>query len=136
MAGEGSRAYSSSPKPPVTRSQRFDMASIASEPLALMVISVPGPAASIIRPMIDVAPTVSLTRVTVTEDLYFSAICTNLAEARACRPFLLTISTTRVMASSPGALIGRSFSGQNTAGDGAILAAGILRGGNGLLERA
>ena len=52
---------------------------------------VPVPAASIIRPMIDVPPTVSLPRVTQTSASNFSTSWTNFADARACRPRLLMI---------------------------------------------
>ena len=55
-----------------------------------------GPAASIIRPMIEVPPTTSLPRLTFTSASNFSTVCTNLAEARACKPFLLQISSTRM----------------------------------------
>ena len=50
-----------------------------------------GPAASIIKPMIERPPTVSLPRVTQTSALKRSTVWTNFAEARACRPRLLTI---------------------------------------------
>src|SRR4029077_6838324 len=66
-------------------------AACASGPFAETTTEVPGPAASIIRPMIEVPPTVSLPRVTQTSALNFSTICTNFAEARACRPRLLMI---------------------------------------------
>ena len=50
---------------------------------------VPGPADSIISPMIELPPTVSLPRVTVISALNCSTILTNFADARACRPRLL-----------------------------------------------
>ena len=65
--------------------------SAACGPNASTEISVPGAAASIIRPMIEVPPTVSPQRVTRTSASKRSTVCTNLAEARACRPFWLMI---------------------------------------------
>jgi NAD(P)-dependent dehydrogenase (short-subunit alcohol dehydrogenase family) len=50
------------------------IASSASGPSAETLMVVPGPAASIINPMIDVPPTVSLPRVTQTSALNFSTI--------------------------------------------------------------
>ena len=63
---------------------------------------VPGPADSIISPMIEVPPTVSLPRVTQTSALKRSTIWTNFAEARACRPRLLMIGSSREIA--PGGI--------------------------------
>ena len=48
----------------------------------------------------EVPPTTSLPRFTFTSASNFSTICTNLADARACKPFLLQIWTTRVMGAS------------------------------------
>ncbi len=59
------------------------MTSAARLPLALTEMDVPGAAASIIRPMIEVPPTVSPARVTVTSASNFSTVWTNFAEARA-----------------------------------------------------
>jgi hypothetical protein len=59
------------------------MAASASGPIAETMIDVPGPAESIISPMIEVPPTVSPPRVTQTSALKRSTICTNFAEARA-----------------------------------------------------
>ena len=56
---------SSSPKPSATSLQSASTATAASLPTALIVIRAPGPAASIISPMIEVPPTVSWPRVTV-----------------------------------------------------------------------
>jgi hypothetical protein len=47
--------------------------------------------------MTEVPPTVSLPRFTFTSASNFSTVCTNLADARACRPFLLQISSTRMI---------------------------------------
>src|ERR1700736_5628277 len=66
-------------------------AACASGPIAETTIDVPGPAASIIRPMIEVPPTVSPPRVTQTCALKRSTAWTNFAEARAFRPRLLMI---------------------------------------------
>ena len=71
---------------------------------------VPGPADSIISPMIEVPPTVSLPRVTQTSALKRSTICTNFADARACRPRLLMMGSSRDIA--PGGMLGPAwFSG-------------------------
>ena len=51
-------------------------------PMALMVMVIPGPAASIMSPMIEVPPTVSWPRVTVMAASNCSAVCTNFAEAQ------------------------------------------------------
>src|SRR4029450_3432959 len=97
--------YSSSVTRPLTSAASASSTSAASRPLASTVIVVPGPAASIMRPMIEVPPTVSWPRLTFTSASNFSTVCTNLAEARACRPFLLQISSTRVIgAESAGRL--------------------------------
>src|SRR6186713_292784 len=74
-----------------TRAAMASTAACASGPIAETTTEVPGPAASIINPMIEVPPTVSLPRVTQTSALKRSTIWTNLAEARACRPRLLMI---------------------------------------------
>src|ERR1700694_1640910 len=68
-------------------------AACASGPIAETVMDVPGPADSIISPMIEVPPTVSLPFVTQTSALKRSTICTNLADARACRPRLLMMGS-------------------------------------------
>src|SRR5215211_5898252 len=59
------------------------IAACASGPIAETRIVVPGPADSIISPMMEVPPTVSPPRVTQTSALKRSTIWTNLAEARA-----------------------------------------------------
>ena len=71
------------------------MAASASGPIAETTMEVPGPADSIISPMIEVPPTVSLPLVTQTSALKRSTICTNFAEARACRPRLLMMGSSR-----------------------------------------
>src|SRR5262249_46036132 len=91
------RPYSSSVNRPLTSASSASTTSAASRPLASTVIVVPGPAASIISPMIEVPPTTSWPRFTFTSASNFSTICTNFAEARACKPFLLQISSTRMM---------------------------------------
>ena len=70
--------------------------------------AVPGLAASIIRPMIDVPVTVSPpaipsapARVTCTSQGCCPASCTNLADARACRPRRLVIGTSRRAVTRP-----------------------------------
>src|ERR1700730_10057404 len=85
-------------------------AACASGPVAETTIDVPGPADSIISPMIEVPPTVSWPLVTQTSALKRSTICTNLAEARACRPRLLMMGSSRDTAPAgtlgPGPLSG------------------------------
>ena len=78
--------YSSSVNRPLTSAASASITSAACGPLASTVIVVPGPAASIIRPMIEVPPTVSSPRCTFTSASNFSTVCTNFAEARACSP--------------------------------------------------
>jgi hypothetical protein len=86
------------------------------------VIDEPMPAPSIINPMMESPETVSSPRFTVIAalSLNFSTTPTNLAEARACRPFSLQIFITRVTApdvpasprlSEGGALISRQVRG-------------------------
>src|SRR5215472_8796012 len=67
------------------------IASSASGPSATMRISLPRLAASIISPMMDRASTVCPSLVTVMCEENRAAASTSLAEARACRPFLLMI---------------------------------------------
>src|SRR5262249_38531459 len=95
------RPYSSSVNRPLTSAANASTTSGASRPLASTVIVVPGPAASIISPMIEVPPTTSWPRLTFTSASNFSTVCTNFADARACNPFLLQISSTRVMGAAP-----------------------------------
>src|SRR6476646_9186892 len=89
---------------PATSSLIARMAASASGPAAETMMVVPGPADSIIKPMIEVPPTVSLPRVTQTSALKRSTIWTNFAEARACRPRLLMIGISRDIA--PGGTAG------------------------------
>ena len=89
---------SSSPNPDDTSLSSASMTAAASSPVASTVMVVPVAAPSIISPMIEVPPTVSPPRVTRTSASKRSTVCTNFAEARACRPFLLTISRTRTRA--------------------------------------
>src|SRR5487761_311371 len=86
---------SASPKRESIKAAKASTTSVASRPVAATVIDVPGAAASIIRPMIEVPPTLSLQRVTRTSASNFSTVCTNLADARACRPFLLQMTKPR-----------------------------------------
>src|SRR4051812_1805134 len=89
----------------------------------------PIPAASIIRPMIERASTVVPSRVTVTSASKPAASLTNLAEARACRPRSLTISTTLVTAMARLLL-----AGQHVGGDGDVFAPGLLGVGDAGLQ--
>src|SRR6185503_18317257 len=102
--------YSSSPNRVDTSVASAAITSFASGPVAVTVIEVPIPAASIIRPMIESPPTLSALRETLTVASNFSTSCTNFADARACRPFSLTIFITRVTA--PGALARSSECGE------------------------
>src|SRR3954464_6166708 len=102
--------------------------------------------------MIEVPPTVSWPRVTVTSESNFSTVCTNLAEARACRPFLLTIGISRARAPSGMTAGGQSsvsrssrrgsalnvrpsFPGQHARGHVNVFAARLLGVEHGLGER-
>src|SRR4029077_12807595 len=91
---------SCSPKRDSMSAAKASMTSAASLPVASTVMVVPGDAASIIRPMIEVPPTTSLPRMTRTAASNFSTVCTKRAEARACRPFLLQMVSTRTTAPS------------------------------------
>src|ERR1700678_1201925 len=97
---------STSPNRESMSAAKASTTSAASRPVASTLIDVPGAAESIIKPMIEVPPTVSQCspqRLTRTSASNFSTVWTNLAEARACRPFLLQITKTRETAPS-GAL--------------------------------
>src|SRR5262245_29034979 len=94
--------YSCSVNRPLTSAASASTTSAACGPLASTVIVVPGPAASIIRPMIEVPPTTSWPRLTFTSQSNLSTVCTNFAEARACNPFLLQISSTRMIGAGFG----------------------------------
>src|SRR5882724_8329826 len=99
---------------PATSSLMASIAACASGPIAETTIDVPGPADSIISPMIDVPPTVSPPLVTHTSALKRSTICTNFADARAWRPRLLIIGSSRETAPAgtvgPGTLSGDASS--------------------------
>src|ERR1700726_327863 len=84
---------------PLTSAANASITSFACLPVASTVMVVPGPAPSIMSPMIEVPPTTSCPRLTLTSASNFSTVCTNLADARACNPLLLQISSTRVTAS-------------------------------------
>src|ERR1700730_6126525 len=70
-------------------------ASASSGPSVSNVTFAPLPAASIITPMMLFALTLRLLRDITTSHWYFAASCVSFAEARACNPSLLTISTSR-----------------------------------------
>src|SRR5580658_10755940 len=89
-----------------------------------MTIWLPGPAASIISPMIERASTVAPSLETVTSASKVAASLTNLAEARACRPRSLVIST------GASALMRLFLARQHIGGDRNIFAAGFLRLGD------
>src|SRR6185369_8457103 len=65
-----------------------------------MRITAPGAAASIISPMIEPPDTSVSPRATFTSASYWPAVLQNLAAARACRPLLLRISTSRFSSAS------------------------------------
>src|SRR5580698_6773612 len=111
----------SSSKRLITSSARASTAAWASAPSARMVIWLPGPAASIISPMIERASTVAPSLATVTSASKVAASLTNLAEARACRPRSLVIST------EVSAVIEALFlAGEHVGGDRDVFAAGLL----------
>src|SRR4030067_30357 len=85
--------YSPSPKQSLMSSNNARIASASSSPFVSMVMVVPLEAASIITPMMLLAFTRRLLRDSITSHLKLDASCVNLAEARACRPSLLMIST-------------------------------------------
>src|ERR1700709_509645 len=107
----------------------------ACGPVAETVMVVPGPAESIIRPMIEVPPTVSPPRVTRISASNCSTILTNFAEARACRPRLLMMGIRAVhyCRTKPRR---RSVSDENPAGDGDVFPPRLLRHGDGVGQRA
>src|SRR6476620_11848817 len=93
--GDSAAGYWPSPKYSPTS---FDIASIAcssSGPEISTVIFDPLPAASIITPMMLFAFTLRPLRITCTSLSNFAASCVSLADARACRPSLLMISSSR-----------------------------------------
>src|SRR5690606_10164562 len=86
-------------------------------------------AESISRPMIERASTLWPSRLTVTSDSKLEASLTNLAEARACRPRALQISTVR--RTTPMRLF---FPGQHVGRHRNVLAPGLLGVGHAGLE--
>src|SRR5579871_6203687 len=82
-AGEVTRHVFSSLNLAATSSVMASSAACACGPAAETTIDVPGPAESIINPMIDVPPTVSWPFVTQMSASKRSTIWTNLADARA-----------------------------------------------------
>ncbi len=90
---------------------------------AISTHSCRGPAASIIRPMIERASTLWPSRATLTSASNSAASLTNLAEARACSPRSLMISTVRRALRS-------LFPGQHVGGHGDVLASGLLGAGD------
>src|SRR5215471_15911058 len=92
--------------------------------------------------MIEVPPTTSWPRLTFTSASNFSTVCTNLAEARACNPFLLQILSTRIIGAWSGGSSAEEDSpaasfiaGEHAAGDGDVFAAGVLGRRDGLGQR-
>src|SRR5215831_17296210 len=71
------------------------IASASSGPSVSSVTFVPLPAASIITPMMLFALTLRLLRAISTSHWYLAASWVSLADARACNPSLLMISTSR-----------------------------------------
>ena len=122
--------YRSSSKRPSTRSARASTAARASGPSALISIEQPRPAASIIRPMIERASTVWPSRVTVTSASKPPASFTNLADARACRPRSLVISTVRATFNAGVLLV----AGEDIGGDRDIFAARLLGVGDAVVQ--
>ena len=81
-------------------------------------------------------PTVSWPRVTVMAASNFSAVCTNLAEARACRPFFVDdFNLAHDGSDHPLTRVG-SFTVEDPAGNRAVLAASFLGGRDRILQRA
>src|ERR1700692_1099466 len=116
--------YSSSSNLALTSCSSATTAASASAPSASISMQQPGRAASIIRPMIERASTVWPSLETRTSASKPEAVFTNLAEARACRPRLLMISTVR---DAPPFTSRRSLlAGQDIGGDGDVLAPGFL----------
>src|SRR5690606_35850852 len=108
------------------------MAASASGPLAVTRMEQPGLAASIMRPMIDVPPTLMPSFSTEMVARNESASCTNLADALACSPRWLTIGRSRAIAPSVSGpstplIRRRSFGRQQLAGYVDVFAAGGLR---------
>src|SRR5438552_6555741 len=113
----------------------------ASAPAASSSISQPGPAASIISPMIERPETLMSPLRTVTSASNRSASLTNFAAARACRPRWLRIVTLRraAPASPPAGSARWSIASaaavrQELRGDVDVFAAGLLGLGDGIGE--
>src|SRR5262245_12637051 len=87
--------YSASSKRPAMRRMMASIAWPSSEPSVSTMRVEPWAAASIITPMMLLALTRRPFRVTQTLALNWPATCVSLAEARACNPSLLMISTSR-----------------------------------------
>src|SRR5262245_15556192 len=89
------RRYSFSSKRPAMRRMMASIAWPSSEPSVSTMRVEPWAAASIITPMMLLALTRRPLRVTQTLALNWPATCVSLADARACSPSLLMISTSR-----------------------------------------
>src|SRR5471030_2690254 len=85
--------YSPSPNLSLTSAASATTQSFSSAPSASSVTLAPLPAASIITPMMDLALMRRELRVSQTSLWYLAASWVNLAEARACKPSLLIISS-------------------------------------------
>src|SRR5690606_19292577 len=101
--GEGHVRLAPDPRPHHSLSPNFcsisctsaDSASSSSSPLVSTTTLEPLAAASIMTPMMLLAFTLRPLRASQTSLWKLPASCVSLAEARACRPSLLTISTSR-----------------------------------------
>jgi hypothetical protein len=93
MSADQASSMQSSSKPASTSAINACSASGPWGPCARKCSVEPGPAASIISPMIEVPPTEWPSRVTVIAASKVSASFTNLADARACKPLRLRIVT-------------------------------------------
>src|SRR5215470_17611949 len=100
-------------------------------------MTAPWLAASIIRPMIDVPPTVCPSRVPRTRASNSSAHLTNLAEARAWRPLRLRMVTSAHGLSLRSTVLAMALglAREHLAGDADVFAPGLLGGVHGLRQR-
>src|SRR5690606_31229114 len=128
----------SSSKPELTSAVMASSASRACRPVAWTRMVAPGPAPSIMSPMMELPATVVPSRTTWISASKHSAVRTKRADARACRPLRLTMVSCCASA-RPGLaaefmsrMINTNPSGaKRLAGDGNVLAPGFGR----LLER-
>src|SRR6185437_14969506 len=98
-----------SPKQSATSAQMASIAAASSGPAISTVIFEPLPAASIITPMMLFALTLRPFRTTCTSLSNFAASCVSFADARACRPSLLTISISRRCMDRVGSYVEHAF---------------------------